>query len=111
MPRPFKSEQLAAQVRRAVEHALSVQDVDEGLWDLEVLEVEPSAEGSVMTLLVQGHRSLANLPDAELLARVEAARNALVHEVAATISRKKVPEMVFRVMPAGAFGGGGGAQD
>ncbi len=90
-----KTLQLCAQVRRAFEFALHAACEDPAFDDLEVVEVVPAPHAGRLRVVVG--QTAADRPSAEVLARLESARARLTAEVAETIHRRKVPELVFEV--------------
>jgi ribosome-binding factor A len=91
---PRKDLQLCAQVREALYWVLGSAAGDESLAELQVVAVEPLPDAS--RLLV----TLAAVTDAEVeqaVIRVPRAAKAIRAEIAASINRRKAPELVFRV--------------
>ncbi len=98
LPRiPRKDLQLCAQVRDALWFVLGSTVGDETLADLQVMSVEPMPDAT--RLLV----TLAAPCDADLAttsSRLQDACKAIRAEVAASINRRKTPELIFRVIHA-----------
>ena len=99
-PRHHKSEQLATQVRRALDAALMGQTEDPLLLDVEILAVEPDREGSTMHVQFTAHGELGAMGPGEIQQRLGAATGLLLQEVAQSINRRKVPELLFRWVPS-----------
>jgi ribosome-binding factor A len=101
-----KGLQLCAQVARTLDLVLSGGCGDPILGDLQVVSVTVNqtrgASGSgclLVTLEMRGAASPERVQEA--LGRLAQARGMLRSEVAASISRKRVPELTFRVLAAG----------
>jgi ribosome-binding factor A len=89
---------LCNQVRETLTYALAGSCRDEVLQSLHVAAVEPAPDATRLAVTLA-------VPDAGQVDRARA-RLALVaallrSEVAASIHRRRVPELVFRVLPAG----------
>jgi len=90
-----KDLQLAAQVREELYWALGSAAGDEKLALLEVMAVEPMPDAS--RLLVTLRAPTSEAAESAML-RVQEAAKAIRAEIAAAINRRKVPELVFRVV-------------
>jgi ribosome-binding factor A len=88
---------LCRQVQKALHTALEGECGDELLQQLSVVSVESGADSSFLEVRVE-------LPpdrgSREVLAHLENARGLLRSLVAQAISRKKVPDLVFRIAEA-----------
>lgn len=95
-----KREQLCSQVSEAIAYALAASR-DGELRDLIVDEVEPLRGTACLRVHVL---AAAETPDEadRALAKLERASGYLRAEVASSINRKRVPELVFQVVPADA---------
>ena len=93
-----KTLQLCAQVRRALDFALHAACEDPLFDDLEVVEVVPAPHAG--RLRVTFGLTAAETGREEILPRLESARGRLTAEVAESINRRKVPELVFEVQAA-----------
>jgi hypothetical protein len=92
-----KTHQLCGQVAEALNYALVAVCNDDVLRELGVVTVQPAPDEG--RLLVTLGPTLPGLFDpTQVLAHVHKALGKLRSEVAATIHRKKVPELTFRVM-------------
>jgi ribosome-binding factor A len=93
-----KTLQLCAQVARTLQGILP-GSADGVLRDLEVLQVTPAGAGR---LLVSVGRlpSAAPHPTSVLLEHLARAHSGLRNEVASAITRRKAPDLVFRVVEA-----------
>ena len=91
----WKDRRLCRQVLEAIRTGLAGQCGDEVLQSLWVSSVDPAPDASRMAVTV-------DLPEGaspgEALARLEGARGLLRAIVASAIHRKRVPELVFRVI-------------
>jgi ribosome-binding factor A len=86
---------LCRQAAQALRTTLSGECADEVLQDLEVASVDPAPEGAVLVVgVVAGGRS-----PVEVLDRLERAKGLLRSAVARAISRKRVPDLLFRILP------------
>jgi len=92
---PRKDLQLCAQVQEALYWILGSEVGDEMLAMLQVLAVEPLPDASrlLVTLSAPSDLSLETA-----LIRLQEATKAIRAEVAASINRRKAPELVFRVV-------------
>ena len=88
-----KTLQLCRQVERALTWALGQCD-DEMLRELAVVSVEPAPNSRRLLVSVAPLERLQDL--FELIRHLEAARGWLRSEVAAAITRRKAPELMFR---------------
>jgi len=91
---PRKDQQLCSQVRESLYWILGSEVGDETLALYQVVDVEPLPDSS--RLLV----TLTIPPDEKLVdayARLQGASKAIRGEVAASIHRRKAPELIFQV--------------
>ena len=99
--RHHKDLQLCRQVFDALTYALAELD-DPRIAELVLASVVPAPNSSrVLVTLVATREDLAD-PDAAL-ARIDASVAELREEVAAEITRQRVPELVFRIAPRAAL--------
>lgn len=91
-----KTRQLCSQVANALSLILASEFDDEVLLGLTVLAVEPAPNGS--QLLVKLHHEGADIADGEVLRRLLQATGFIRAEVAAAITRKRAPQLVFRLI-------------
>jgi hypothetical protein len=92
-----KTQQLCGQVAEALNYALSGACNDDLLRDLGVVAVQPAPDEA--RLLVSLAPLLPGPCDpGEVMVHLQQALGKLRAEVAATIHRKKVPELTFRVV-------------
>jgi ribosome-binding factor A len=68
------------------------------LLDVRVERVEPTGDDSRFVVLFAVEGDAAQRSSADLLASLEMARPALLREVAATISRRKLPDLAFQIV-------------
>ena len=95
-----KARRLCRQVSEALQAGLSGECADEVLQQVWVASVDPAAEASRLVVTVSVPETVNPV---EALARLEGARGLLRSIVAASIVRKKVPDLSFRVAgPGGA---------
>lgn len=95
-----KDLRLAKQIRTALEHALRSRAGDRVLAGLAVERVEPAPDATrfEVVLAPTGDGPLA--PEGSILAHLRRLRGVLRAEIAAAITRKRVPELVFSIVPA-----------
>jgi len=91
-----KVQQVCREVERTLSVALGASD-DDLLASLSVLAVDPAPDAS--RLMVTVFTSTPGVEAAALLERLERLRPALRAEVAASLQRKRTPELAFRVAP------------
>lgn len=91
-----KTLRLCRQVLEALQIALAGECGDEVLQQLFVASVDPAADPSKLAVTVE---LPADVSPVDAFARLEKARGLLRTLVAQAISRKKVPDLVFRVNP------------
>ena len=96
-----KTLQLCAQVRRTLELTLAGDVRDDVLLDLAVERVEPAPDDRRLRVVLAAHGAAAARPEAEVRARLEAARGLLLEELARGISRRKLPELAFEIVRGG----------
>jgi len=93
-----KARQLCRQVAETLAQVLSGECSDEVLQSLQIIAVEPAPDASQLLVTVS-----AGLPgdalDSQIVeAHLAAARAKLRSEVAAAITRKRAPTLIFRVL-------------
>jgi ribosome-binding factor A len=93
-----KDLQLCAQVQDNLYWVLGAQVGDESLAFLQVLGVEPMPDASRLLVTVSAPADIS-LEMATI--RLQDASKAIRAEVAASINRRKAPELVFRVLRQG----------
>jgi ribosome-binding factor A len=89
---------LCSQVREALTFAFAGSCRDEVLLSLYVEDVEPAPDATRLAVTV---RVPVDVDVAAARDRVNRAAAMLREEVAASICRRRAPELVFRVLPAG----------
>jgi ribosome-binding factor A len=92
-----KALQLCREVERTLSAVLAGECDDDLLRDLVVLSVVP-APNAVRLLVTVALRASAGVPVEEALRRLLRAAGHLRSEVAAAVSRRKAPELAFRVV-------------
>ena len=90
-----KAMQLSSQVRRALDVALHGGLEDPFFDDLDVFDVTPLDESRLRVRVV--YREVVDRAEAEM--RLDAARPVFLHEIASSIRRRKLPELVFELWP------------
>jgi hypothetical protein len=95
--RHHKDLQLCRQVFDALTYALAEID-DPQIEDLALASVVPAPNSSrVLVTLVAAREDLGGDANVAALARIDASADELREEVAAEITRQRVPELVFRI--------------
>ena len=85
-------------MRRAIELALSGEVDDEVLHDVEVHDVVPTPDPGRLQVVFAAGETAAGRARSEVLTRLEQARPAMVREIAASIHRRKLPQLAFDVI-------------
>jgi ribosome-binding factor A len=96
-PRQRKTRQLCSQVAQALSMILASEFDDDLLLDLTVLAVEPAPNESQLLVTVQLDAAEVINRD-EILDRLTQVAGFLRAEIAAAITRKRAPQLVFRVI-------------
>lgn len=93
-----KALQLCGQVARTLQAVLAAETGDDLLRELQVASVVPAPTSVrllvTLTLAMPG----AGVPVTEVMARLHRAQGLLRGEVAAAINRRRVPELMFRLI-------------
>lgn len=92
-----KALQLCAQVRRTLCSVLAGECDDDILRDLFVESVVPAPNAGRLLVTVYAATLGNSVPPLEILAHLHKAAGFLRREVAASIHRRKVPELIFQV--------------
>lgn len=87
--------QLCGQVQHALYFILGAEVGDESLALLEVISVDPAPDSTRLLITVKRPESMTL---DEATTKLQEAGKAIRSEVAASIHRKKVPELVYRVV-------------
>jgi ribosome-binding factor A len=95
-----KALQLCRQVREALVDAFSTTCQDPLLRELTVISVEPAPNTARLVVTLEWARDQARRDTEEVLAHLRGAAGMLRCEVAAAITRRKAPDLAFRVMAA-----------
>lgn len=95
-----KSHQLCAQVADTLSQIFGGECGDEVLQSLAVLDVAPAPDASQLLVQVGPLTPDLNLVEADVIAALSRAAGWLRTEVAAAITRKRTPRLVFRFVPA-----------
>ncbi|MFZ2956296.1 MAG: ribosome-binding factor A [Candidatus Ozemobacteraceae bacterium] len=90
---------LCQQVEEALSLAFSGSSCDERLWELGLLSVElaPNSSRLLVKVYPLPHSQPRSVP--EIQAILKSARPFFKREVAESICRKRVPELVFEILP------------
>ncbi len=94
---PHKALRLCQQVLHAISDGLA-QSMDDVLQDLFVVSVIPSPSTSRLLVTVSSFDDEMPSSHHDILAALHAERSALRDEVASAIHRRRVPELIFRVV-------------
>ncbi len=95
--------QLCRQVAETLGGVLA-SDNDDVLRNLQVVAVVPAPDASRLLVTVGAPPGFGNVNPADVLARLGRASGKLRCEVAAAITRKKAPVLVYRVLVSGEAG-------
>ena len=95
-----KSQQLCAQVADTLGQLIGGDTADEILQSLRLIEVSPAPDASQMLVLVGPAAGAPELAAREVLAALNGASGWLRTEIAAAITRKRAPRLIFRYLPA-----------
>jgi ribosome-binding factor A len=95
--RHHKARQLCRQVLEILDSLLSGHSSDDVLQDLAVVDVEPAPDAARLLVTVTPRPSDRPPDPAEILASLDRAAGWLRAEVAAEITRKRAPLLVYRV--------------
>lgn len=98
-PSSRKDMQLCKQVLRTLAAALHGGCADPVLSECEVLSVEPFPHTGRLRVVVAPRASAAPIAGRDVLSRLGTARGFLRSQLAGTISRKRIPELVFALGP------------
>jgi ribosome-binding factor A len=93
-----KARQLCAQVAETLSLVLSGDCGDDLLQNLQVVAVDPAPDASQLVVTVRADVPGERADPAEVLTRLNAVMGKLRCEVAAAITRKRAPKLVFRVL-------------
>ena len=94
-----KAQQLCAQVADTLQQLLGGESGDEILQALCLVEVSPAPDASQMLVVVGPALGAAPLREEEVQAALDRASGWLRSEIAAVITRKRAPRLVFRYLP------------
>lgn len=99
-----KTLQLCHQVAETLGMVLAGECSDPTLQSLRILAVRPAPDASQLAVLVCGDELETAEEAGSILQRLERVAGRLRTEVAASISRKRVPRLLFYVVPAASDG-------
>ena len=94
-----KARQLCAQVAETLSLLLTGEFHDEMLHSLQVVSVNPAPDASQLAVVVRADVSGTDVDPCEVLDRLNCVAGRLREEVAAAITRKRAPKLVFQVCP------------
>jgi len=94
-----KTRQLCKQVLRTLSFVLAGECRDEVVSELVVHSVVPAPDSSRLLVTLEPAPHAPPVASDEILARLQRAYPFLRQEVAAAVSRRKVPELTFEVVP------------
>ena len=95
-----KAMQLCAQVADTLRQLFSYETSDEILQSLEVLDVSPAPNAAQLLVTLAPAVGVGALDEQQVQAALVRAGGWLRSEIAAAITRKRVPRLSFRVLPA-----------
>jgi ribosome-binding factor A len=93
-----KTLQLCSQVAETLAMVLAGECDDELLQELQVDTVAPAPNASQLAVTLRAPRSLDDAAAAEILRRLDRAAGMLRCEVAAAITRRRAPKLVFHLV-------------
>ena len=94
-----KTMQLCSQVRRTVEQVLLGDLDDDVLRNLYVVSVDPAPDDSCLLVTVGPYASGVAIDPVQVIAHLGAANGHIRSEVAAAITRRKAPSLLYQVVP------------
>jgi ribosome-binding factor A len=97
-----KAQQLCAQVAETLGQLIGGEGGDEILQALCLIEVSPAPDASQMLVVVGPALGAATLREDEVQQALDRASGWLRTEIAAAITRKRAPRLVFRYLPGNA---------
>lgn len=95
-----KDLRLAKQIRTTLEHALRSRARDRLLAGLAVEGVRPAPDATRFEVVLAPTGNGPPAGEESILAHLRRLRGALRAEIASVITRKRVPELVFSIVPA-----------
>lgn len=95
-----RTRQLCGQVAATLSQVLSGECADDVLSDLQVMAVRPAPDASQLLVLVAPASPDACFDSQLALARLASANGWLRAEVAAAITRRKAPQLLFQLVSA-----------
>lgn len=93
-----KARQLCRQVSQTLSYVLSGECDDDTLRSLYVESVDPAPDSSRLLVTVSNLDKDDDTPAIDILTKLAAVNGKLRSEVAASISRRKTPELIFNVV-------------
>ena len=93
-----KARQLCAQVAETLSLVLTGEFHDELLYNLQVVSVKPAPDASQLAVVVRADGPGTPFHPGEVLDRLNLVAGRLRTEVAAAITRKRAPSLVFHVI-------------
>lgn len=95
-----KARQLCSQVADTLSYVLGGECDDDVLRNLLVVAVDPAPDSSQLAVTVRQDPPVGAISPSEVLARLTAASGKLRAAVAAAITRKRAPKLLFCIQPA-----------
>ncbi len=93
-----KTRQLCAQVADTLSLVLAGEFRDQLLHNLQVVSVEPAPDASQLAVVLGADASGTDIDVCQILDRLDGVAGWLRAEVAAAITRKRAPKLVFQVI-------------
>ena len=93
-----KARQLCAQVAETLGFVLSGECADELLQSIQILAVDPAPDASQLVVTVRADLPGQQANPADVLEHLNQVMGRLRSEIAAAITRKRAPKLVFRVV-------------
>lgn len=97
--RNYKAQQVSREVERTLHYLFNSEKAGELLQDLNLLYVEPVPNSSHLVVVVSPGAESASRSELEILEVLQKACGWLRQEIGATLHRRKVPDLSFRVLP------------
>lgn len=96
--RPCKGRQLCSQVAETLDLVLSGECADDLLQSLQIVAVDPAPDASQLLVTVRAGMPGETIDPDDAMERLTQIMGKLRCEVAAAITRKRAPKLVFRVL-------------
>ena len=96
-----KDQQLAMQVRLALEHAMRGRIGDRLLQSVTIASVEPAPDATRFAVILSPAPGGGPLDEPRVLNHLQALRGGLRSAIAEAITRKRTPDLTFAILPTG----------